>query len=105
MFETVTSLEDGKDTSLLPWHARYVVMMPGEFLQIVTRNEVPAAVHRVVAAKGEARLSAPILLRGRPGTKLDVARYLGEKNHPLLIQCDGMNMEQIHQAMQPTSFE
>ncbi len=30
----------------LPWHCRYVVAMPGELLQIATRNEVAAAVHR-----------------------------------------------------------
>lgn len=106
LYETTASQTgENEVSSLLPWHARYVVIMPGEFLQIVTRNEVPAAVHRVVAAKDDARLSAPILLRGRPGTKLNVGRYLGAPNHPILVQCNGMSMEEIHQAMQPTSFE
>jgi len=98
---------DGEE---LPWHARYLVVMPGELLQLATRCEVDAAVHRVVVATKDSRLSAPILLRGRPGTTMDTARYLGVDNndsssiHPLLQECHGMTIEMIHDAMQPASF-
>ena len=104
--EILPALDDDQEDVELPWHARYVVLVPGEFLQIVSRDEVPAAVHRVVAVQeGPARLSAPILLRGRPGTKLDVERYLGEADNSLLKECDGLTMDQIHNAMQPSSFQ
>ena len=72
-------------------------------MQIVSHNEVPAAVHRVVAGPAP-RLSAPILLRGRPSMKLDVGRYLGEASESgLLKECDGMSMDEIHSAIQPSS--
>jgi hypothetical protein len=100
------TLEDG---TVLPWHARYVVLMPGEMLQLVTRSEILAAVHRVVATEQEqARLSAPILLRGRPGTVLNVDRYLGgvlPSTDSVLNECNGMTIEQIHDAMQPSSTQ
>ena len=91
----------------LPWYNRYIAIMPGEFLQLCTQSEVPAAVHRVVAAKGRPpRLSAPILLRGRPGTRLDIQRYLGSTAGSTLLQSvDGMTMEEIHASTQPTSYE
>lgn len=95
--------ENGHETQV-PWHARYIVIMPGEFLQIVSRNEIAAAVHRVVAS-GPARQSAPILLRGRPGVTMDVKRYIGEVNSSLLEQIDGRNMQGIHDALQPSSFQ
>jgi isopenicillin N synthase-like dioxygenase len=71
-------------------------------LQLATRNEVPAAVHRVVATEGKAsRLSAPILLRGRSGMTLDIKRYLGSTGgDPLLEEVSGMTIEQIHDSMQ-----
>jgi hypothetical protein len=103
-YETISSVDDGVDDITIPWHARYILVMPGEFLQIVSRNEVSAAVHRVVAG-GPPRLSAPILLRGRPGMALDVPKYLGEVNNELLEEVNGMEMQQIHDAMQPSSFD
>jgi hypothetical protein len=95
-------IETTADGVELPWHSRYVVMIPGELLQLATRNEVPAAVHRVVATEGKAsRLSAPILLRGRSGMTLDIGRYLGSTGYdPLLEECSGMTIEQIHDSMQ-----
>jgi len=101
-FETIPEAGEA-----LPWHSRYVVLMPGELLQLATRNEVPAAVHRVVHTKYAApRLSAPILLRCRPGVKMNVQRYLGDSDgDPLLQQCNNMTIEEIHAALQPTSFQ
>jgi hypothetical protein len=116
------------DSSNIPWYARYFVCLPGELLQLTTRNEIMAAVHRVVATEnGPSRLSAPMLIRGRPGTRLGVNRYLlqedillqrrrnndrdndggdnDEDNYSLLEDCNGMTIEQIHDAMQPTSFQ
>lgn len=105
------------DGESLPWYSRYVVMMPGEFLQLVTRQEVLAAVHRVVATRqGPSRLSAPVLLRCRPGTRMNVDRYLGglaEKNNDgendhdgeaVLEEANGMTVEEIHDAMQPSKL-
>jgi hypothetical protein len=105
--EIIPGVDENEDDVVLPWHARYVVLVPGEFLQIVSRDEVPSAVHRVVAVQdGPARLSAPILLRGRPGTKLDVARYLGGAGESKLVaECDGKSMDEIHNTMQPSSFQ
>jgi hypothetical protein len=91
----------------IPWHSRYLAILPGEYLQLATRNEVPAAVHRVVAAKGRpSRLSAPILLRGRPGTKFNTKRYLGGSlGNALLQDADGLTFEEIHDKFQPPSFQ
>ena len=101
---TVEMMEDG---SVIPWYCRYVALLPGEYLQLVTRDEVPATVHRVVAATGgQPRLSAPILLRGRPGTKFLPKRYVGgTMGNPLLEECSGKTMEQIHDLTQPSSFQ
>jgi len=95
------------DGESLPWYSRYVVMMPGEMLQLTTRSEILASVHRVVATQDRpSRLSCPILLRGRPGTIMDVDRYLGGvQGDPILDECNGMTIEEIHNAMQPTPFQ
>jgi hypothetical protein len=100
----VDEIEDGVQ---IPWYCRYVALIPGEYLQLATRDEVPAAVHRVVATKGgQARLSAPILLRGRPGRKFLPDRYLGGAlGHPLLDECNGKTMEEIHALTQPSGFQ
>lgn len=98
-------------TNDYPWYTRYIVYIPGELLQIVSRNEIVASVHRVVAsAKTEQpRYSVPVLLRGRIGQKLDCKRYIGPCRYdsdndinnnditdsPLLQQCDQMTMDDI----------
>ncbi|CAJ1966579.1 unnamed protein product [Cylindrotheca closterium] len=100
-------VEELKCGATVPWHSRYLVVMAGEQLQVATRNEIPATVHRVVAAKdGPSRLSAPILLRPRPGTKFHVDRYLGgTMGNALLLECDGKTMEEIYDATQPQSYQ
>ena len=99
--------DETSDGKQIPWHCRYVAIMPGENLQLATRNEIPAAVHRVVAAKsGEPRLSAPVLLRGRPGTKFLSDRYLGGwLGNQLILDADGLSMEEIHEKNQPPAFQ
>merc|ERR1712176_797372 len=108
---------NGKDPSLqyevlnngkkIPWHCRYLAIMPGENLQLATRNEVPAAIHRVVAVRGEqARLSTPVLLRGRPGTRFLTDRYIGGcLGNQLLLDADGLSMEEIHDKNQPPPYQ
>ena len=105
--DSMSQVDDIGDGVKIPWHCRYIALMAGEQLQISTRNEIPATVHRVVATKdGPARLSAPILLRPRPGTKFLVDRYLGSSlGNPLLNECDGLTMEDIYDATQPTSYQ
>ena len=98
------TMEDG---SVIPWCARYSIMMPGELLQLFSRNEVLATVHRVVATQVQpSRLSAPILVRGRPGTSVDVKRYLGGSlAEAILNQCKGRRIEDIYDLMQVQSFQ
>jgi hypothetical protein len=95
----------GNLDGLFPWHSRYLIVMPGELLQLTSRNNIPAAVHRVVASVESPRLSAPVLLRARPGTQMNVERYLGslDKADSLLLECNGMKMEEIHDALQQSS--
>mmetsp|Transcript_11161 Transcript_11161/g.25955 ORF Transcript_11161/g.25955 Transcript_11161/m.25955 type:complete len:670 (+) Transcript_11161:155-2164(+) len=95
---------DGKQ---IPWHSRYLAIMPGQYLQLATRNEIPSAVHRVVAVKGgEARLSAPVLLRGRPGTKFLTDRYLGGwLGNQLILDVDGLSMEEIYEKNLPEAYQ
>jgi hypothetical protein len=87
-------------------HCRYVVLVPGEFLQLLTRQEILAGVHRVVVG-AEQRFSAPLLLRGRPEAVWNVRRYFGPSalsSNSLLQECDGRTMEEIHASMQ-NSFQ
>uniref|UniRef100_A0A7S4QY55 Fe2OG dioxygenase domain-containing protein n=1 Tax=Ditylum brightwellii TaxID=49249 RepID=A0A7S4QY55_9STRA len=100
--------DDETEEVVIPWHARYLIVMPGELLQLTSRNEIPAAVHRVVAAReGQSRLSAPVLLRARTGIKMNVERYFGNLDvaGPLLMECQGIPMEDLHDAMQPSSMQ
>jgi hypothetical protein len=92
----------GKMEERFPWHCRYLVVMPGELLQLTSRNNIPAAVHRVVATTDAPRLSAPVLLRARPGTKMDVERYMRstDKACSLLLDCNGLRMEEVHNSLQ-----
>jgi len=105
--DTVTFFDGDEEKEIdVPWHCRYVVAMPGELLQITTRNEVAAAVHRVVSMKdGNARISAPILLRARAGMKMNLPKYFGniETVGSLLKECNGMKVEDIHNALQPSN--
>ena len=99
--------EELDDGTVIPWHCRYVALMAGEHLQLVSRNEIPAAVHRVVATKkGPPRFSSPILIRGRPGVRFLANRYLGGTlGNPLLQECNKKTMEEIYEATQPSSFQ
>lgn len=106
--ETLTIHKDGDDVEIeIPWHSRYICVMPGELLQVCTRNEVPAAVHRVVSTTNEeARVSVPVLLRARAGMKMKASDYFGKEETigPLLDECNGLNMEEIHDRLQPSSY-
>jgi len=95
--------ENSGETTELPWHCSYLVLLPGELLELVTRAMIPASIHRVIAVKdGDARLSAPVLLRARSKVKMDVAKYFGhEEKNPLLLDSEGLTMEEIHDTLQP----
>jgi hypothetical protein len=105
--DTVTFFDGDEEKEVeIPWYCRYVVAMPGELLQIATRNEVACAVHRVVSVTGEnARISAPVLLRARAGMRMNVPKYFGniETAGSLLKECNGMKLEDIHNALQPSN--
>ena len=108
------------DDNTLPWYTRYVVLMPGELLQIATCNEVPAAVHRVIDGSRTinqesrdgtctplplVRYSTPVLLRGRSGVVFDGERYFGlppesATTWPVWSECERMTMDQIYSALQ-----
>jgi hypothetical protein len=105
--DPTSMFEESDADEEIPWHARYLAIMPGEHLQLATRDEVPSAVHRVVTGKGRPpRLSAPILLRGRPGTKFDTERYLGGNlGSTLLEDADGLSLEELHDKAQPSSYQ
>jgi len=91
------SIEKNDD---VPFHARFVVVMAGEMLQIVSRNEIAASVHRVVSSK-EPRLSCPVLLRGDFEARLDLEAYLGDfADNKLLKDVDGKLVKEIHSALQ-----
>lgn len=121
--------EDDDDSIVnvdIPWHCRYVVAMPGDLLQIVTRNEIVSAVHRVVSsttmndeenkdgvkdgrtADGDARLSCPVLLRARSDMVMNASKYFGTDEttwNTILKESDGMTMDDIHNALQPFNYE
>jgi hypothetical protein len=109
---------------VLPWHCRYVVAMPGDLLQLVTRNEVVSAVHRVVGSGaknnnnnnkmdndnivgGEARLSCPVLLRARSGKVMNASKYFGDEKtwNAIVKESNGMTMDDIHNALQPFNYD
>lgn len=96
-----TSTQGDNDTAI-PWYARYGVFMAGEWLQLVSGNQVPAAVHRVIAAN---RTSAPVLLRARAKERFDTERYFGvdptnPEIWPVWKECQGRQLSEIHQALQ-----
>lgn len=106
--ESITILDGDTEKQVqLPWHCRYVIAMPGELLQIASRNEIASAVHRVVCVKqGEARLSTPVLLRPRARARMDVERYFGNIDTvgSILKECDGISLQDIYDALQPVSY-
>ncbi len=107
-YELLTIIENGKEVEVeIPWHSRYICIMPGELLQVSSRNEIPAAVHRVVSeTDGDARISAPVLLRARAGMTMTTEKYFGKKETlgPLLEECEGLNMVEIHDRLQPSFY-
>lgn len=62
------------------WNSRYVVVMAGKWLEILTDGITPAAVHRVVATNNDARMSAPFFLRPRNRIATDVQKWFGAKS-------------------------
>lgn len=44
-------------------HYKYIVVMAGKWLEILSMGRIPAAIHRVIASKGSNRLSTPLFYR------------------------------------------
>jgi hypothetical protein len=94
--------QHSSNNTSVPWYARYAVFMAGEWLQLVSGNQVAAAVHRVISAN---RTSAPVLLRARPEERFDVPRYFGvDPTNPAIWpvwkECQGRTLSEIHEALQ-----
>jgi len=90
------------------WYTNYVIILPGELLQLMTRSMIVSSIHRVISIKdvGKSRVSAPILLRARCNKVMDVEEYFGSVDDGaeisfLLDDCEDMSMEEIHDALQP----
>ena len=90
------------------WYTNYVIILPGELLQLMTRSMIVSSIHRVIAIKdvGKSRMSAPILLRARSNKVMDVEKYFGSVDDGaeisfLLDDCEDLSMEEIHDALQP----
>jgi hypothetical protein len=49
------------------WNSRYVTVMAGKWMELLTRGAIETCIHRVVAARGVTqRLSAPYFMRPKP---------------------------------------
>lgn len=83
------------------WYARYVICMPGELLQLLSRTEVLASIHRKIRLKG-ARHSASFLMRCRPIAAIDANRYWGRASNELERECDGQLLSDICNQLQQT---
>ena len=91
-----------------PWYSNYVIILPGELLQLMTRSMIVSSIHRVISIQNvnKSRISAPILLRARSNKVMDVEKYFGSVDDGgdisfLLDDCEDMTMEEIHDALQP----
>jgi len=87
-----------------PRDDRTVIVMPGEFLQVVTCGFYQAAVHRVtrdqMAANGGGRKSAPLLVRGKWDAKIfPQALSPSALVHEAMKEVDGMQCRQLHSIL------
>jgi len=57
-----------------------VVAFPGEFLEILTKGFLRAALHRVVRPSVDARYSIPFLIRAKPNAIVNTRPYIEEGN-------------------------
>jgi len=98
-----------------------VIVMPGEFLQVLTGGMLPAAVHRVTrfasdlhaadhTAKGTSRLSGPLLVRGVKETVIDASSLLEQTPqqdysadtlhlHQTLTRLQGVSLYDLHRVL------
>lgn len=90
------------DTDPIPWHARYVAVIPGIYLQLASRNEIAASIVRMGSVDiGKTRLSCQLLLRGRSNAIFNMDRYLGgSRGSAMLEEFEGETMESFHNMTQ-----
>jgi len=82
------------------WNSRYVVVMAGKWLQILTNGGIESAIHRVVSIRGERRMSAPFFLRPRQTVPLGVQREFGEaKEHDMYEMNDTANVMRMQRFL------
>jgi isopenicillin N synthase-like dioxygenase len=78
-----------------------VTVFVGEFLQVLTRHRIKAAVHRVTSFGPEPRISCPFIIRGRSSAVIEFKKYahpvdLDEASVPDL---DGTPMRVVHKLL------
>lgn len=79
-----------------------IVVMTGEYLQLLSKHKYLAANHRVRApAPGRTRLSCPCLIRGRDNAVIRLERlpFCAPDGHPL-PDLDGMKMGVVHKMLE-----
>lgn len=59
-------------------HSSFVIVLAGKWMELLTDGKVKAAVHRVVASKGEPRCSTPFFYRPRQEVPLSIQEHFGK---------------------------
>ena len=59
-------------------HSSFVIVLAGKWMELLTDGNVKAAVHRVVASKGEPRCSTPFFYRPRQEVPLSIQEHFGK---------------------------
>ena len=81
-------------------NARYIIIMAGKWLELLTRGNIHAAIHRVVARKGEARLSNPFFYRPMEYVPLSLQAKFGEdSDENIKGDCDRHNTVSVQETM------
>lgn len=80
-------------------HARYMVLMVGKWLEILTNGNVRAAIHRVVTTKRKARMSAPFFLRPRVQIPETIQKRFGKNSGTVLENVGGDAVGCMHEYL------
>ena len=72
-------------------YCKYIVVMAGKWLELLSMGRIPATIHRVIASKGSNRLSTPLFYRPRQ----HVPSMLQEKYGTVTAQIEGTPQEDM----------